>query len=156
MNTLGFTGSRKPPTEAQLRWLWQAVCCLRKDFVFHHGGCVGADAAFHRLALKGWWSIVIHSPVDTKLMMPEIELNPYRQSNPIMVLPPKPYLARNRDIVDAVTRMCALPDGFPRPHSGTWYTIEYALRRGVDIIACYPDGTVETRFDLERRLQAQT
>ena len=43
---------------------------------------------------------------------------------------PKPYLDRNRDIVDACEVLLATPDGPERLRSGTWSTVRYARKIG--------------------------
>lgn len=133
---LGMTGTSNPITAAQQSWLdaqvWDAD-------VLHHGACVGADAAAHRAAIDAGVDIVVHPPVDERLMMPR-GLGQW--------LPAKPYLDRNRDIVDACDRLIALPDGPPKPKSGTWYTVRYAVERGKDVTVCLPDGSVHRGADL--------
>lgn len=142
---LGFTGTRHMPTGQQCTWLAQQI---QEADVLHHGACVGADAVAHILGLFYGLNITVHPPedmklVDVKAVMPRSEL--------VTVLPAKPYHNRNRDIVNACDRLLALPDGPHRPHSGTWYTVDYAtgkrdrrlLKHIVPVLICYPDGTVE-------------
>lgn len=134
---LGFTGTRHEPTEAQ------------KDFIFrnmfdatelHHGCCVGSDKAAHDTASPyDALTIWLHQPTDQKLMVPLPQL---LTRGGIHALSAKPYHARNRDIVDACDILIATPDGPRRPHSGTWYTIEYAKVNKVAVVVCLPDGTI--------------
>lgn len=141
----GFTGTRNEPTDAQLIWL-KAMFIVSLPTELHHGACVGADAWAHRLALQtlaGRIQITVHPPVKQALMMPINKiLSPF---GGIAILGPKPYLARNRDIVNAAEKLIALPDGPERPKSGTWYTINYATENGVPVWICYPDGELEER-----------
>jgi hypothetical protein len=143
---LGFTGTRYPITDAQTRWLGQAFDSLRIDML-HHGACVGADLAAHECAVAHELSIVVHPPTNPKL----VALQCLKSDNTnVLVLPAKPYLNRNRDIVGACDGVMALPDG-PDPgeytlsHSGTWYTVHYAVRMNKPVIICYPDGQIEKR-----------
>ena len=128
---LGMTGTRNEITPAQSVWLAEHVA---EASVLHHGACVGADAAGHRAAIAAGVGIVVHPPVDERLMMARDDVG--------LWLAAKPYLDRNRDIVDAADRVLGLPDGPPRPKSGTWYTIAYAVDAGKPVTVCFPDGTV--------------
>jgi hypothetical protein len=84
---------------------------------FHHGDCVGGDAQAHDLArMLGLW-IVTHPPVNPGLRA-------FREGGESR--PPKPYLARNADIVQQTDLLLAAPAGPETPRSGTWWTIRYA------------------------------
>lgn len=136
---LGFTGTRHEPTHEQKlfirRNLWDAT-------ELHHGCCAGSDHAAHRCAtiLKTEPTIWLHPPTDQKLMVPLSEL---LSRGGIHALNAKPYHDRNRDIVDACDVLIATPDGPRRPHSGTWYTIDYAKSNKVPVVVCLPDGTID-------------
>lgn len=71
--------------------------------------------------------IVIHPPGDPKLRA--FCEGAYR------VMPPQPYLQRNHAIVDASEILFALPLEAERElqRSGTWATIRYARKRGVEV-----------------------
>lgn len=143
--SIGFTGTRNPLTLQQRTALEMALSAAvaRGDVEFHHGACVGADAASHLSALARGMHVIVHPPVNESKMMPAEMLIPARGAN-ITVLPPKDYHARNRDIVNASTYLLAMPDGPERPHSGTWYTIRYAESRGIIAHIVYPDGSIKT------------
>jgi hypothetical protein len=57
---------------------------------------------------------------------------------------PRPYLDRNKDIVDASHMLIAIPNS-PKEEerSGTWSTIRYAQKKGVPVMLIYPDGSTE-------------
>lgn len=133
----GFTGTRKPISEQQRTWLRHQV---DNRVELHHGACLGADEEAHDAAIDADSVIVVHPPSNELLMMPRWK---FSQRACIYVHPSKPYHDRNRDIVDSTQVLIALPDGPERPHSGTWYTIRYALKQGLPVNICYPDGTVE-------------
>lgn len=143
---LGFTGTRNEPTDEQLKWL-RATFVVGLPSELHHGACIGADAQAHWQALNclgGRIQIVVHPPDNQSRMMPMNKiLSPF---GGIAVLSPKPYLDRNRDIVDACDKLIALPDGPERPKSGTWYTVRYAMKMSKPVWICYPDGTLEDRL----------
>lgn len=129
---IGFTGTRNGITKPQRAWLAKEI---DSDTELHHGACVGADAAVHAIGRSVGARIVVHPPTDERLMMP---VDP-----DVIRLPAKPYHDRNRDIVDDTLWLLACPDGIERRHSGTWFTIRYAERRGTPVLICYPGGTVE-------------
>lgn len=152
---LGFTGPRNGPTAIQRLWLVGVFSrssnssALSRPDEFHHGGCIGSDAAAHWLAINaGIPLIIVHPPINTKYMMGlEIPLEyrvndgSYRDGDSrIIVLPAKPYHDRDRDIVDAADRVVSTPAGEPTPHSGTWFTLNYALSQHKPISLCYPGG----------------
>lgn len=119
---VGFTGSRKNPTREQRNWfvdMISEIIDIRPITEFHHGDCVGSDAFAHKIIAALQIPIIIHPPI----------LGIYRayMDGPMVtILEPKPYLERNRDIVDASDRMVALPSGPEELRSGTWSTIRYA------------------------------
>lgn len=132
----GFTGTRNPITGEQYDWLWKEL--HETDYSeWHHGACVGADEASHYAAWNAGLSIVVHPPENDRLRM----LYDPRAT----WLPAKPYLVRNRDIVDATDWLIALPDGPERQQSGTWSTVRYAVKIGRPVTICYPDGRIESR-----------
>lgn len=137
---LGMTGTRNPITDAQRKWLRDVVSNTGQ---LHHGACVGADEEGHAAAMLVPTVIVVHPPTDERLMMPSWK---WTQREAIYVMTAKPYLERNRDIVNDTDRMIALPDGPERPKGGTWYTVRYALSVGKGVTICYPDGSVEDRL----------
>ena len=135
----GFTGTRNPITEVQSNWLWKEL--HETDYSeWHHGACVGADEASHHAALSAGIAgeaLVVHPPENDRLRM--------LYDPKALWLPAKPYLVRNRDIVDASDWLIALPDGPERPQSGTWSTVRYAQRVHKPVTICYPDGSLESR-----------
>ena len=96
--------------------------------MLHHGDCIGADTDAHNLVVdyfkENLYSfvgrIIIHPPI--------IE---YKRSfcKAKTVLPPKPYLERNHDIVDSSDVLIATPKEMEQQlRSGTWATIRYAVK----------------------------
>lgn len=101
---------------------------------FHHGDCVGADELAHKLAKEVLLiTTIVHPPKD-------LRLRAWCEGDAIM--PPKPYLERNRDIVDSCDLLIAVPATWTSvPHSGTWATIRYAISRGKSVLMLFPDGS---------------
>lgn len=125
---VGFTGTRNGMSEQQKadikEWLESSA-----PSEAHHGDCVGADAEFHEICEELGISIVIHPPSDPKLRAFCFAL--YNK-------PEKPYLDRNRDIVDAVDVMLATPASVKKSRGGTWYTINYSLKSGKSTVVFDP------------------
>lgn len=136
---LGFTGTRDGHTAAQLRTFARLLLELRPD-TFHHGDCVGADAEAHRLVhnavaeLKiGPCRIEVHPPL-------EDEHRAYCLGD--YVHPPRTHFARNRKIVDACELLIGVSKTPERSErGGTWYTIDYAKKRGKPVRVIWPDGS---------------
>jgi hypothetical protein len=136
---LGFTGTRTPITDQQENRMDEYI--RANVSVLHHGACINADEESHRSALRHGAKVIVHPPTDGKYMM-----QPDWNHDLVTVLPHKPYHDRNRDIVHACNRLLALPNSPRRPHSGTWYTIDYALAHGVPVDIIWSDGSLEVGY----------
>lgn len=123
----GFTGTRKGMTPRQHRelkfllWARIAISLKREDLPpeFHHGGCKGSDREAEDIARKFGYIIHVHP---AKEQWGQWISDPKND----ILYPCKPYLERNRDIVNAVDHLFATPDGAERLRSGTWATVRYA------------------------------
>lgn len=130
---IGFTGTRRGMTEDQklgLKHCLQGADIVTSSISFHHGDCIGADAEAHTIANLIGCAIIIHPP-----------LNEGKRAfcESIYMITPRPYLDRNRDIVDASDVLIAAPWGNKEiVRSGTWSTIRYAEKTGVKIIFLAP------------------
>lgn len=101
---------------------------------FDHGDCVMADEFAH---------VVIRQYTDAKVTLHP----PTNESKRAFCMAdhewlPKPYLARNKDVVDATDTLLAMPHGEEELRSGTWSTIRYAQKRSKPVIIFWPDGSV--------------
>lgn len=129
---IGITGSREGMTYGQR----QRVEALISDYsprgqfangapiLFHHGDCVGVDAQAHELASHWGLVTVAHPPTVSRLRA-------YCKADIIHY--PKPYLQRNRDIVNAVQFLIVVPSGAEdqQARSGTWATKRMAEYAGI-------------------------
>lgn len=88
----------------------------------HHGDCIGVDQIFQIYANIGGVKTIAHPPSIDRFRA-------FTKSD--VILPPKPYLERNKDIVNACDFLIAAPDGPERVRSGTWSTVRYAKKVGV-------------------------
>lgn len=134
---VGFTGTRHGMTPAQIT---EVGDLLRKlvPREAHHGDCVGADADFHVLCLNRAIPVALHPPDDPK----------HRAycKGAIRMFAPRPYLERDRHIVENASVLIAAPreatEPPPRRGQGTWYTVRYARKAGVERYIVWPNGEV--------------
>lgn len=131
---VGFTGTREGMTPTQKI----AVAQMFRDasvIEAHHGDCIGGDEDFHNIAQIAGVRIEIHPPENTKLRA-------YCQGA-AFVHPPRPYLVRNRVIVNSVQVMIACPkeeyEPLPSRGQGTWSTIRYARKCDVLLRIVWPE-----------------
>lgn len=140
---VGFTGTRAMPMPRQIeafvdlliRFESEAWDARDYELEFHHGDCVGADQVGVLQAKARDWITVSHPPD-----------NPRHRAFTAnhVTRPEKPYLERNRDIVEETTRLIAVPAGdVEELRSGTWSTVRYARTVGRPIWIIWPDGRVE-------------
>jgi hypothetical protein len=112
---------------------------------FHHGDCVGSDDESVTIARHlGFW-IVRHPPIfSAKRAFTEFDED----------RPPKPYLERNRDIVDETRFLIAAPaQALEQLRSGTWATIRYARKRRPGHVLIIPPSGL-TLADVTNRIVA--
>lgn len=99
---------------------------------FHHGDCIGADAQAHQIAtaLRVWR--VVHPPEDA---------NKRALCFGDRYMPAKPYLVRNREIVDVSDLLiAAIKEDAEELRSGTWSTIRYARKTRKPVLIISPSG----------------
>ena len=129
MFILGFTGTREGMSLRQFS-IVTSILQEAKPGEVHHGGCKGADAGFHALAKKLGIKVVLHPPVSmvSQVIFAADEMRK-----------PKPYLTRNREIVNEVQGLLACPVQKQEVlRSGTWATIRYARKKGVPVHIIFP------------------
>ena len=136
---IGFTGTRSGMTEVQLDTVRSVLWQLRyhpSQPKLHHGDCVGADEQADALAEELDIYRVAHPG-------PQPKTRAYCEASEIRE--PRPFLTRNRDIVEETEVLLAAPgtDHEVR-RSGTWATVRYARQAGRLIWIIYPDGRIET------------
>ena len=135
---VGFTGTQKGMTDAQKDSVRKL---LRTADELHHGDCVGADADAHRVALSLGLAVVVHPPDDDKKRFFCVPLCCEGSENAATVLPPKPYLTRNKDIVRDTQWLLACPGEVAEViRSGTWATVRAARKAGKNVVIVCPDG----------------
>lgn len=136
---IGFTGTRHGMSTPQYNALYALFGKFRLT-EFHHGDCIGADdeaakMVAHQLFFQRTCRIIGHPPTDDTHRA-------FFKHNDFERLA-KPYLERNRDIVDACDVLIACPlEPEPQLRGGTWSTINYARKVGKPVYVITPDGTV--------------
>jgi len=142
----GVTGTRYGMTAAQRKEVLRIMVELaekRPNVHLHHGCCIGADEQYSLLGAYLGFYLVAHIPERREYMsMPAYELSNF-------INPARPYLERNRIIVDRSSYLIAAPKDLNFNSSrGTWYTIEYAQSKGIPITIVAPDGRVQNHGSL--------
>ena len=135
MNIAGFTGTRNGMTQKQKEAFRDTIILLEID-KFHHGDCIGADFLAHEIIknINTNIKIIIHPPSYAKYRA-------FCKGN--VILGQRPYLDRNKDIVDHSDLLIATPGEFKEKlRSGTWSTIRYARKKNKSIYIMMPDGKV--------------
>ena len=135
---IGFTGSREGMTNAQVLHVHMLLGDLRwlEATQVSHGMCVGSDVQFHEMA-KALGYFIVGCPGT-------IYSEPWQRANVTcdLVMPEKPMLMRNGDIVRESDVMIATPKQMKESiRSGTWTTVRYARYEGKPLCILYPDGT---------------
>lgn len=135
---VGFTGTQRGMTNDQKRSVRRLLVMLPVTEL-HHGDCIGADEQSHDFAYAiGVPDIIVHPPdVDKKRAF----------CKGTRILPPAPYLARNKAIVAAGTDgLIATPKDYTEPANkrgqGTWTTVGYARQAGRKIWLVLPNGDI--------------
>ena len=138
---VSFTGTRKGMGDSQHSRVLELVAEFAPTEV-HHGDCVGADAEFAEIVgtcplFKS--EVVAHPGVPKHSGHRLYRANSkYNTQN----LKEKPYLERNREMVDLLG-----PDDVliaaPAPDSvGTEYTIDYGIKKGKKVVIVDTEGVV--------------
>lgn len=136
---LGFTGTRDGMTARQKEVVARVVRTYPANLRLHHGDCVGADEQMHRVvwANSPFARFHGHPPRNPRFRA-------YCKFDHLEE--PKPYLARDRDIVDACELLIATPKSYAEViRSGTWATVRYAAKVGRRTLVVFPDGRNEYR-----------
>lgn len=138
---VGFTGTRLEMKKAQQETCRQVLTDLfsgtNGSDQFRHGDCIGSDEQAHKIVeYIPWVQIHIHPPEDNRYRA-------YCRSICCYIYKPKPYLDRNKDIVNETKILVAVPRGPEERRSGTWSTVRYARSLKHYIIVIWPDGRID-------------
>lgn len=142
---LGFTGTKEPITDAQSLTLFKLLIERRRNIeAAHHGDCINADAVFHLLCcVTSIHQIVIHPP-EKKQYRAFCNMSSFMRTK-LKVMPPLPYLIRNKNIAKECSSLVAVPKNYKYEiRSGTWSTVRYAFQSNKLVEIIWPDGSLET------------
>lgn len=132
---VGITGSRNGLTMEQRVVLSGMLKHLHRNGAteLHHGDCVGVDAEAAEIARKMGYRIVSHPPTEAALRA-FTEADETREA--------ADYLTRDRAIVDSTDVLLGfLESKKERRGSGTWYTVNYAIKEDKSrVVVIGPDG----------------
>lgn len=132
---IGFSGTQKGMTPQQ-RTKIKKILKKKRIKELHHGDCIGADEQVHNIATWLQIPIWVHPP--------DKENKRAFCLHARFKAMPKPYLERNKDIVNASNLMLFTPaERAEQKRSGTWSTIRYARKQKKNHIIVFPDGTTE-------------
>lgn len=132
---MSFTGTREGLSAQQFVALHNIVQGMR-PIAGHHGDCVGADKTFHDVCLEARVPVIVHPPLEHKLRA--------HVTGAVKTRAPKPYLARNKKLVEEGTMLIACPKERTEPQrargQGTWSTVRYARSVGRLVVVIWPSG----------------
>lgn len=124
---IAVTGTSRGMTQGQIdqaRDFLKALYTMRGFRRLRHGDCIGADAQFARIAKDIGFYLIAHPghPKDPN----ETKYRAFTDFND-EVLPAKPFIARDHDMVDESAFLLAAPyQDYEVNRSGTWATVRYA------------------------------
>jgi hypothetical protein len=127
---IGVTGTREGANDSQLKKVAEYLMSLGPGHELHHGDCRGVDIEIAAIARHLGWHIVCHPPRSK-------ETQGFFGGDEIRE--PKGYLQRDRQIVDETELLMVVPlqDEW-QPKGGTWYTHDYAVKKGKPVKIFYP------------------
>jgi hypothetical protein len=127
---IGVTGTREGANDRQLEAIITFMESLGSGHELHHGDCSGVDVEVAQVAKELGWRIVCHPPKTT-------ETQGYFGGDEIRQ--PLGYLQRDRNIVDETEMLIVVPlQNQWQSRGGTWYTHDYAVKKGKPVNIFYP------------------
>lgn len=128
---IGVTGTRSGMNETQFAEVQTYLSQFDPATTeLHHGDCVGVDAEVAVLAKSFGMRVVCHPPEKD-------DLRAFVESDESKT--PLSYFARNRNIVDETDQLLVVPyQDKHQPNGGTWYTHDYAKKKGKNTIVVFP------------------
>jgi hypothetical protein len=128
---IGITGTREGANDCQLKKVAEYLMSLGPGHELHHGDCRGVDIEIAAIARHLGWRIVCHPPKSN-------ETQGFFGGDEVRE--PKGYLQRDRQIVDETELLIVVPlhDEW-QPKGGTWYTHDYAVKKGKPVKIFYPN-----------------
>lgn len=134
---LAIAGTRKGLTEDQFNRVKEFILLEGSEFThLHEGDCIGVDAQVTQMFqdMQPQVTVVCHPPDKFRCRA----YTKYDETKDV-----RPYIMRDKDMVDASSFLWACPEGPEKIRSGTWTTVRYARNQGKMITIIYPDGKVD-------------
>ena len=129
---VSFTGTQEGMTAYQKLSL-ERFLKLHKPSALIHGGCIGADDQADEIAAFLGIDRFVFPSDKLEKRVPDNTLKS-RMGSKVVIMPEKPPLARNPDIIRAGDLLVAAPRQREMVvRSGTWATVRHARKRGVKI-----------------------
>lgn len=130
---VGITGTRNGLSLEQARYALREIPWDSLD-ALHSGDCIGVDEQLHDLAISKNVTSIGHPPIKNDVRaFCEFDLEHE----------PRGYFPRNRDIVNSSNILYGFPPTEDDPgNGGTWYTINYSMKKGKKTIIVRPSGKV--------------
>ena len=151
---VGFTGTKNgmdADQKAELVVLFTRLVGEYDEIDFHHGDCVGADAQAARLVDLVRRNLIREFGPNPSCRVKIVchpgyppnhpEVDKYRAFTTCNdeIREPKPFIARDHDIVDETDEMIATPvSEVEERASGTWTTVRYARKREKKVTVLNP------------------
>lgn len=138
---VGFTGTSRGMAPEQKQRVLEFLSVIKLEhptevLEFHFGLCIGADEQAAIIAKRLGFRVVAHpgTPKDSTSMRWRSE---WSESDEVRE--PKPFISRDRDIVDETDEMVATPVSEKEERaSGTWTTVRYARKKEKKVTVLNP------------------
>lgn len=129
---IGFTGTRNGLNETQ-KELIPLILDKYSEIIVSHGDCVGADTDFHNLCIN-----YKQNNPDKKItiqIFPPTNSSMRAFNEADIIMPVKPYLERNLNILknSNILIACPVDKNKEELRSGTWSTIRQAKKLNMEI-----------------------
>lgn len=130
---IGITGTREGANDTQLKAILEYLQQFPAGTEFHHGDCVGVDVEVAVMANELGFKTIAHPG-------PDCELRAHHESHEIRG--GLTHFKRNRNIVDETDTLIVVPlQNTHQSFGGTWYTHDYAVKRGKPVTVFFPGVT---------------
>lgn len=127
---IGVTGTREGANDQQLLGVIEFLETVELPAELHHGDCTGVDVQVAAAAKQLGFKIVCHPPKSA-------ETQGFFGGD--IIHEAKGYLERDRNIVDSCDMLLVVPlQNEWQPKGGTWYTHDYAVKKGKPLMIFYP------------------
>jgi hypothetical protein len=136
---VGFTGTSIGMTPEQKTQVRELLTSFKSQGAveFRHGLCIGADEQAARIAKELGYRVIAHPGYNPKNPAGRMYRSDFDENDE--VLPEKPFVPRDHDIVDETQRLIAAPRSQTEEiRNGTWTTVRYARTKHKDIDMVYP------------------